>query len=213
MIPGSDRGEEEAGERRAKRSKGGESPRPVQGTEARPLAQLPKEMQPDLLKKIYEHTKSNHITPLCVNTQRTNTYFREQVKTGYLIGGMDHQQTWLKTKCQNNILGGLPKATEKHQESCSPPQKRQWTIQHRTVSNLHIKTTEEHFKHLCLLFPWIFRKFHQATACIRAHAPLPDLYLTALSHTGLYVTKHLYFLYYSPMILTHTVKNLAKGSG
>lgn len=76
MIPGGDREEEEAGERRAKRSKGGESPRPVQGTEARTLAQLPEEMQPDLLKKIYESTKSNHITPLCVNRQRTNTYFR-----------------------------------------------------------------------------------------------------------------------------------------
>ena len=93
MIPGGDRGEKEVGEGRAKRSEGEESPHPVQGTEARTLAQLPMEMQPDLLKRIYESTKSNHITPLYVNTQSTNTYSREQLKTGYLTGGTDHQQT------------------------------------------------------------------------------------------------------------------------
>lgn len=105
---------EVTGERegRAKRSERQESPGPAQGTEAYSLAQLPMEMQPDLLKRVSESTKSNHMTPLCVNTHSTNTCFRESVKTGDLTGGMDHKQTLLKTKHQNNILWGLLKATQ-----------------------------------------------------------------------------------------------------
>lgn len=153
MIPGVTEERRKPGkeEQRGAREK---SPHPVQGTETRTLAQLPVETQHDMLKRIYESTKSNHITPLCVNTQSTNTYFREQVKTGYLTGRMDPQQTWLKTKRQNNVLGGLPKATEKHQASSSRPQKRGWTIQHHTVSNRQIKTTEEHFRHYDFYFHW-----------------------------------------------------------
>lgn len=64
MIPGSERGEREAGEERVKRKEGEESSHPVQGTQACTLAQLPVKCSEG-----FESSKSNHITALCVNTE------------------------------------------------------------------------------------------------------------------------------------------------
>lgn len=195
-------GEKEARERRAKRREREESPGRARGTEAHTLAQLPLEMQPDLLQRVSESTKSNHITPLCVNTRSTNICFRELVKTGDLTGGMDHKQTCLKTKCQNNILWGLLKATQLLK-------KRGRTIQHCTISNLQIKTTEEHFKHLCLLFPLISENVTRLQ-CANTHMDLcpPTLPRCPVTQRFLHY-KAFVFPLLSPL-LTHILKKSCK---
>lgn len=68
MIPGGERREREAGEGRVKRKEGEESPHPVQGTQACTLAQMPVKCSLTCTEG-FESTKSNHITPLCVNTE------------------------------------------------------------------------------------------------------------------------------------------------
>lgn len=68
MIPGGDSGEREAGEERVKRKEREESPRSVQGTQACTLAQLPVKCSLTCSEG-FESSKSNHITPLYVNTE------------------------------------------------------------------------------------------------------------------------------------------------
>lgn len=148
----------------------------------------------------FESSKSNPITPLC--KQRANTYIREQVQTGYLTGETDHQQTWLKRNVRTTFL-----ELKNARKEAQPFQKEGWTTEHHTGSNLQIKTTEKHFKHLRLLLPLILENL---TRLQSAHMHLyPHLYLTALSHAGLYMIKHLYFLYYPSVLLTHSLRSHA----
>lgn len=147
-----------------KRKEGEESPHPVQGTQACTWLSCP--WSAAWLAQSDLRAVNQTMSLLFVQTPSTSTYIREQVQTGHLTGGTDHQQTWLKTKCQNNLLG-----IEKCQESSSVFPARGWTTQHHAGSNLQIKTTDKHFNHLSPLLPLILENLTRVQVC--SHAPLP----------------------------------------
>lgn len=100
-----DKGMREIKEGKAMRSKGEESLLPGQGTEAVISAQLPAEMQPDLLQRSKVLNKSNSTAPLCVNTHG-NLCSHQAQRAGenqLLTGGTDHQNTsWSRMSKQTS---------------------------------------------------------------------------------------------------------------
>lgn len=184
-----------------KRKEGEESPHPVQGTQACTWLSCP--WSAAWLAQSDLRAVNQTMSLLFVQTPSTSTYIREQVQTGHLTGGTDHQQTRLKTKCQNNLLG-----IEKCQKSSSVFPVRGWTTQNHAGSNLQIKTTDKHFNHLCPLLPLILENLTRVQVC--SHAPLPPSFSHCLvTHRSI---KHLYFHCYPPVSLTHCKQSKASGT-